>query len=236
MTNEQARKMLKIALAIYLASFLIINWNDISWMFNYREVYGIFYDFFNPYPSIDSASMNAYFYPNHSQPGQTGQSPAVVQAVAKEPKTNSTNKQNTLEVPKISIEVPIVFSSSAEKTLLTKDLDKGVVYYPGSVYPGQNGQIIILGHSAPPNWPKIKHDWVFTDLNELEIGDVIYIDLNGKQYTYIVKQKKIINRGADVPVLAESADNNVLTLISCWPPGKDYQRIAVQAVLQYGGK
>jgi sortase A len=110
-----------------------------------------------------------------------------------------------------------------------KDLDKGVIYYPGSVYPGQVGQIIILGHSAPVGWPKIKHDWVFSNLEKLEIGDSIMIDLNNKQYTYIVKKKAIIAAGADVP--AYNSDINVLTLISCWPPGKDYQRIAVQAEL-----
>jgi len=113
-----------------------------------------------------------------------------------------------------------------------KDLDAGVVFYPGSVYPGQTGQMIILGHSAPPGWPTIKHDWVFTDLDKLSVGDTVLIDVNNKQYTYIVKQKDIIKKGADVPTNSSVTTNNVLTLISCWPPGKDYQRIAVQAELQ----
>ena len=110
-----------------------------------------------------------------------------------------------------------------------KDLNAGVVYYPGSVYPGQIGQIVILGHSAPAGWPKIKHDWVFSDLNNLSAGDIILIDLNNKQYKYIVKQKTIIGKGADIPEYGFT--KNVLTLVSCWPPGKDYQRIAVQAEL-----
>ena len=117
---------------------------------------------------------------------------------------------------------------------MAKNLDQGVVYYPGSVYPGQTGQIVILGHSAPPGWPKIKHDWVFTDLNNLNVGDKIYIDLNNKQYSYTVKQKNIIDRGADVPTISAADSGNVLALISCWPPGKDYQRIAVMAELDSG--
>jgi LPXTG-site transpeptidase (sortase) family protein len=169
--------------------------------------------------------VDAYFYANHSQNTTT------IAQVIKDVKTNYTDKQNTLEVPKISVSVPIIFSTSANKTSLAKDLDSGVVYYPGSVYPGQIGQAIILGHSAPPGWPKIKHDWVFTDLDKLIPGDTILIDINNKQYTYIVKQKTIIKRGADAPEDGLSANNNVLTLISCWPPGKDYQRIAVQAEL-----
>jgi LPXTG-site transpeptidase (sortase) family protein len=227
MDKKQAKKILKIALLIYLASFLIINWNDVSWIFNYKEVFGLVSDFFNPYPSIDATSIDGYFYPNHSQNIKVATQPTTIKNV----KTNYTDKQNTLEIPKISISVPIIFSTSANQASLAKDLDSGVVYYPGSVYPGQMGQIIVLGHSAPPGWPKIKHDWVFTDLDKLTPGDTILIDLNNQQYTYTVKQKTIIKRGADVPYDSLSINNNILTLISCWPPGKDYQRIAVEAEL-----
>lgn len=225
---------------IYLASFLIINWNDVSWIFNYQEVSGLVSDFFNPYPSIDASAMDAYFYPNHSQGDLIATKPSVsaqdragqsIPIATKGVKTNYTDKQNTLEIPKISISVPIVFATSTDPNVLHGQLDSGVVYYPGSVYPGQAGQIIILGHSAPPGWPTIKHDWVFTDLDKLSSGDTILIDLNNKQYTYIVKQKTIIKRGEEVPTDNSSANSNVLTLISCWPPGKDYQRIAVEADL-----
>jgi len=223
MDKKQLIKIAKITATIYVASFLIINWNDVSWIFNYKEVSGIVGDFFNPYPSIDASSINnAYFYPNHSQ--STGQ-------VITEVKTAYTEKQNTLEVPKLGIEVPIIFSQSADKSLIMKDLDAGVVYYPGSVYPGQIGQIVILGHSAPVGWPKIKHDWVFSDLNNLTTGDIILIDINNKQYTYTVKQKAIIERGQDISAGNLPANTNSLVLISCWPPGKDYQRIIVKAEL-----
>jgi sortase (surface protein transpeptidase) len=213
MEKERAKKLFKIAVFIYLASFLIINWNDVSWAFNYKEVSGLLSDFFNPYPSIDASTMDVYFYPNHSLPAQAGQNSTTVAIQPIENiKTNYTDKQNTLEIPKISISIPIVFPGNSDKASLMKDLDLGAIFYPGSVYPGQPGQIVILGHSAPPGWPKIKHDWIFTDLDKLE--------------------KKIVARGADVPTSNLSANANILTLISCWPPGKDYQRIAVVAELQ----
>ncbi len=232
MNKENAKKILKLAVAIYLASFLIINWNDVSWIFNYKEVAGLVEDFFNPYPSIDASTMNAYFYPNHSQDATSVATGQPVAQSIKNVKTNFTDQQNTLEVPKLSLLLPIVFADSTDKETMAKDLDLGVVFYPGSVYPGQTGQMIILGHSAPPGWPHIKHDWAFTDLDKLVPGDTILIDLNNKQYTYVVKEKDIIKRGADVPTDSSAINNNVLTLISCWPPGKDYQRIAVSAEFQ----
>ena len=236
--NTSAKKVFKIAIMIYLASFLIINWNDVSWIFNYQEVGGLIQDFFNPYPSIDATTMDAYFYPNHSQDitaagATTAPSTTIpVSQPITDAKVNYTDKQNTLEIPKINISVPIVFATSTDKEALAKDLDLGTVFYPGSVYPGETGQMIILGHSAPPGWPTIKHDWVFTDLQKLSVGDKVMIDLNNKQYTYVVKKTDIIKRGGDVPTDSAISNTNVLTLISCWPPGKDYQRIAVTTELQ----
>ncbi|MFA6190088.1 MAG: sortase [Candidatus Staskawiczbacteria bacterium] len=232
MEKNNAQKILKTAMLIYLASFLIINWADVSWVFNYRTVSGLVSDFFNPYPSIDASTMNAYFYPNHSQPTIESTTIQPTAQPIKDIKTTYTDKQNILEIPKISISVPIIFSTTTDNNALKKDLDKGVVFYPGSVYPGQIGQMVILGHSAPPGWPMIKHDWVFTDLNDLSIGDEVFVHLNNQQYKYIVKQKKIIQKGADIPVDESAINNNFLTLISCWPPGKNYQRITVQAELQ----
>ncbi|MFH1968527.1 MAG: class E sortase [bacterium] len=223
MDRNQAKKILKIVAVIYLASFLIVNWSDVSWVFNYRTVSGLVSDFFNPYPSIDASSMKPYFYPNHSEDKGSQN--------VKEFKTRYTNKQNVLEIPKLSLEVPIVFSASTDTNVISKDLDSGVVFYPGSVYPGQQGQTVILGHSAPPGWPKVRHDWVFSDLEKLNVGDSILVNLNNKQYTFIVREKSIVKRGADVPISNLTDGSNVLILISCWPPGKDYQRITVSAEL-----
>ncbi|OGZ77110.1 MAG: hypothetical protein A2280_01125 [Candidatus Staskawiczbacteria bacterium RIFOXYA12_FULL_37_10] len=224
MNKKQLIKTAKIIAFIYLASFFVINWNDVSWIFNYRAVSGLVSDFFNPYPTIDASSINdIYFYPNHSQ--NAGQ--AVEQV-----KTTYTEKQNTLEIPKLGISVPIIFSQSSDTKIIMQDLDGGVVFYPGSVYPGQIGQMVILGHSAPEGWPKIKHDWVFSDLGDLNHGDEVLISLNNKQYTYAVKQKTIIARGENVSSGAANSNSNTLSLISCWPPGKDYQRIVVRAELE----
>lgn len=222
MTKIQAKKIFKVAVFLYIISFLIINWSDVSWIFNYKYIYGWSNDFFNPYPSIDASSINGYFYPNHRQ---------EVNQLVENIEASYTNKQNTIEISKLSVSAPIIFSASANKDILSKDLESGVVYYPGSVYPGYKGQIVILGHSAPVGWPKIQYEWVFSELDKLEPGDKIILNIDNNQYTYIVSSKDIIKRGEDVPVNISTLNDNVLTLISCWPPGKDYQRIAVQAEL-----
>lgn len=222
MDKKQFIKIAKGAVLIYMASFLILNWNDVSWIFNYRAVSGLINDFFNPYPSIDAFTLDLNFYPNHSE--HAGQA-------IEEVKTTYTEKNNILEIPKLSIEVPIVFSQNTDKAAIVKDLDSGVVYYPGSVLPGQKGQIVVLGHSAPPGWPKIKYDWVFSDLNDLKYGDQIRLYFDNKEYIYRVREKKIIAKGQEIVPTSLIKDGNILILVSCWPPGKNLQRIAVQAEL-----
>lgn len=222
-------KEIKKFLLLYALVFLVFNWSDISWIFNYGAVSGLASDFFNPYPSIEASSIKNYFQYNYLDENIKVEK---IEIKKKEPKSVYTEKNNVLEIPKISISVPIVFTTNQDTKLLKKDLDQGVVYYPGSVLPGEKGDIVILGHSAPPNWPKVKHDWVFSDIDKLKIGDNIMVDINNRQYTYIVKKTTIIKRGQDVPRDQLLADENVLTLVSCWPPGKDYQRIAVQAIFE----
>ena len=137
------------------------------------------------------------------------------------------NVENSIEIGKIGIKAPLIIPDGTDPTL-KKELNQGVVYYPDSVLPGENGETIILGHSAPSGWPKIKYDWVFNDLNKLEIGDEIVVYFNNQKNVYKVTKNNIIGRGEET---SKSLTNstNVLTLMSCWPPGKDSKRIAITA-------
>ncbi|MDP2741763.1 MAG: sortase [bacterium] len=228
MDKKEKEKMIKRFIIIFMISFILINWNDVSWIFNYKAVSGLTDDFFTPYPSIKATlPVDDSLYPNY---GENNNSLAQ-NDTNKEIEFTYTDKENSLEIPAIGISAPIIFSKTTDKNLIAKDLDKGTVYYPGSVLPGQKGEIMILGHSAPPNWPKIKHDWVFSKINDLKAGDEIIINLENKQYIYIVKEKAIVKRGEEV-TFASSAENfSSLILVSCWPPGKDIQRIAVRSSL-----
>ena len=146
------------------------------------------------------------------------------------PKCVLSEKPNSISIPKIGIEAPIVFPENADEKKLIEELDNGVVHYPGSPFPGNNGQVVLLGHSAPLGWPKLRYDWVFSDLNKLEVGDEIFISFEKCQYQYRVSEKFFLDKGQEVP---ESSGNykSTLVLISCWPPGKNIRRIAVLSIL-----
>lgn len=228
------KKEFKIFVAIFMVSYLIINWSDISWIFNYKVVSGFSYDFFNPYQDTKAYNLSVpmptipNILVNQNNELSANNQEKINDYIAK---PLASNKINILEIPAILLETEIVFPETTNTTVLHDYLDKGVIYYPGSAVIGTKGQSIFLGHSAPPNWPKIKHDWVFSNLEKLKTGDEIIVNLDSIKYIYKVKDKKIIDKGQEIENNLTYL-NNVLVLVSCYPPGKDFQRIVVYAEIE----
>lgn len=209
--NKGNKIFLKYFLLVFMVSALIINWNEISWLFNYKAISGLV-----------SGAFESKIIAKTSDIFEKKELPAPLK------NSEPTDKENTLEIPKIGISVPLIFSEKATPKDLSKLLDQGAVYFPGSVLPGEAGQTVILGHSAPAGWPKIKHDWIFTRLNELTEGDEIFVYFNHRKYTFYVNGKVFLDRGEELPKPLTNS-KNILVLISCWPPGQDMRRIAVTA-------
>lgn len=220
--SSQQKQLIIIFFFLFAVSSIALNWNDVSWLFNYRVVGSLAYDFFNPYEDVSRlVSANNM---------------VISGSVSGEDKNRAkrypySQKSNSIEISKIGIVAPVVIGENTDPKVLEKNLNQGTVVYPGSVMPGQIGQTVVLGHSAPLNWPKIKYDWVFSEINDLNLGDQINVYFNNRQYTYKVVEKNIIQVGQDVESNRLNGKNNILTLISCWPPGKNYMRITVQAEL-----
>lgn len=137
-------------------------------------------------------------------------------------------KEGIIRIAKIEVSAPIVFTESLET--IDKDLKKGVALFPQSALPGQKGLSILLGHSGPRGWPDVDFDTVFSRVSELNQGDEIAIELDKKVYVFKVNKKVILEQGKNFPYSLENSKANLL-LLSCWPPGKNYKRIGVQAEL-----
>lgn len=206
--QKNIKKLCKYFLIIFLIAFFIINWNEVSWFFNYRAVFGFISDFFQKEEILtESNNLNTKRNFEYSE------------------------RENSIEIPKIKISAPLIVDKSLDDNAIFKALDRGVVLYPGSFLPGEKGQTIILGHSAPQGWPKIKYDWVFSQINDLEVGDEIFVYFDNKKYTYWLENKIFLERGEELPENLTNSEN-MLILTSCWPPGKNLKRIAILAKLK----
>lgn len=200
---------------IFLLSFLLVNWTKIDW-----GVLWLVSDYRFVSASIEEGLNLDGFLNFDKELDKIGEWLGIFR------------KPSILKIPKIGIEAPLVFVKNANNGEFDEALKRGVLHYPGSGLPGNTGQTVILGHSAPAGWPKVNYEWIFTDLNKLVEGDEIHIDFQDKQYVYKVQGKFILKAGQEIPDARLTNNESVIILLSCWPPGKNYKRLAVEAALE----
>jgi len=144
------------------------------------------------------------------------------------------NETNILEIPQFNIKAPIRKFTSSNLDLIYEELKKGVVLYPGSSIPGQ-GYSVIIGHSSQYPWESGKYRTVFALLNELRIGDKIYVFWEQKPLVFEVKDKQIFipwPQGSETTeTIFPPSNEPTLVLQSCWPVGAASKRVAVKTVL-----
>lgn len=178
-----------------------------------------------------SAQIKFAFFENHNPEIPVVVNEKTKTVASKLPITNS--KVYTLKIPAIGVEAPIVLEKRTDQDSIFKSLEKGVVHFVDSPLPGQKGASIILGHSSAYPWYKGGYGSIFALLGKLKTGDLFYVENGDQVLTYQIKNSLIFNPLSDNSKIDEFAktDGSAIILISCWPVGTNYQRIAVRAEL-----
>jgi sortase A len=145
--------------------------------------------------------------------------------------SSQSTANGKLSIPKLKIQVPIIWSTDPKN--FDKDLTKGVIHYPGTAMPGENGIIYITGHSSDYIWKKHPYMQIFAQLNRLEPGDDIFIEVpqsdgSIKAYRYQVTASKIYGPTDQEQFIGEYSEK--LNLSTCWPIGTSKDRLVVSAV------
>lgn len=104
-----------------------------------------------------------------------------------------------LHVPKIDRSIGIVEGTDPDA------LDMGVGHMSSTVFPGQGEQIILSGH----------RDTVFRNFAELELGDEFIIEMPYGDYTYEIRDTKIVD--ADDTSVVGKMGEEVLVVSTCYP-------------------
>lgn len=137
-----------------------------------------------------------------------------------------------LMIDKIGVNAPIILNVPDDNDQIYKRLEDGVVHYSVTAKPGTPGAGIILGHSSAYPWYKGKYGAVFALLSKLGPGDRFYVQYeDNRSFFYEVKESIIFNpfKTTDRLTALEGMQGNNLILISCYPVGTNYLRIAVRA-------
>lgn len=130
-------------------------------------------------------------------------------------------------IPKINVEIPVVYGvKTIDEASVDNALESGVVHYADTAVPGQDGNVVIVGHSSNNIFNKGKYKFAFVLLSRMEPGDTFYLQKDGKRYTYQIYQKKIV-KPDDTSVLSPTDKPAVATLITCDPPGTSINRLVV---------
>lgn len=139
-------------------------------------------------------------------------------AVAGEPK---------VIIPKINVEIPVVYDApDIQEATIQAALERGVVHYPTTPMPGQQGNVAIFGHSSNNILNPGAYKFAFVLLNRLEEGDTFMLTKDGKRYVYRVYKKQVV-KPTDIAVLNTQDRPSTATLITCDPPGTTINRLVV---------
>ncbi len=134
-------------------------------------------------------------------------------------------------IPKLNVDIPIIFDSYdvTKESEFQKRLESGVVHIPGTAQPGQNGNVVIVGHSSSNIFGPEKFKWAFVMLAKLDNGDTFQINYKEQRYIYAVYGKKVV-KPSDISVIYGALPQPFsASLITCDPPGTSYNRLVIQA-------
>lgn len=123
----------------------------------------------------------------------------------------------TIEIPKIGEKLPIYH------TTFDDVLQNGVGHMEGSSMPvgGESTHCVLAGHRGLPSAK------LFTDLDQMVEGDLMYITVLNDTLIYQVDQILVVEP-AETQWLAIEEGEDYLTLVTCTPYGINTQRLLVR--------
>lgn len=132
---------------------------------------------------------------------------------------NGDSIMGYIQIPKINVLLPILHGTESEV------LDRGVGHVLGSSLPvgGASTHTVLSAHSG------MASQRMFTDLEELVIGDVFYLKVLGETLAYQVDAVNTV-LPHETELLQITKDMDACTLVTCTPYGVNTHRLLVHGV------
>lgn len=151
---------------------------------------------------------------------------------------NITPYENRIVIPKIGKNIPLIDIKQQKvewvgelNDIFMKELENGVIRYPGSAKPGETGNSFIFGHSSNFPWLDGDYNDIFALLDHVVYWDEVVVYYGQEKHTYKISTKNVI-RPWDVSILKnDDEDRSKLTLMTCWPIGTTLNRLVLTGEL-----
>lgn len=131
---------------------------------------------------------------------------------------DETGMMGYIEIPKVEIRLSI-FHGVSEKVL-----ENGVGHLAGTSFPvgGKGSHCVLAAHRGLPAAK------LFTDLDQLQRGDVFFINVLDKKLGYKIDSIKSIKPEELVSHLGIIPNRDIITLLTCTPYGVNTHRLLVR--------
>lgn len=130
---------------------------------------------------------------------------------------NNDSIMASIEIPKVRVNLPIFHGTSATS------LEKGAGHLQKTSLPvgGKSTHCVITGHTG------LSSARLFTDISQLENGDVFFINVLNKRLAYKVDKIQVV-LPEDTEALRVVPDKDYVTLVTCTPYGINSHRLLVR--------
>lgn len=182
-------------------------------------------------------NLNAYFRIRETaaaKPVNTQPTPNLSLAVPNQTPTPTPNPvpgpslpENTLLFADLNISAPVNWDTVFEEKEIQKKLATGVVHLEGTARPGEQGAVVITGHSSNYPWAKGSYNTVFAPLQNAAPGQEVYLRYGDITYGYQVTKTFEVKPG-QIEVLNTNS-SGTLRLITCTPVGTSLRRLVIEA-------
>lgn len=121
-----------------------------------------------------------------------------------------------IQIPRIDVDLPI-YHGTSENTL-----QRGIGHLEGTSLPvgGDGSHTVLTGHRG------LAEARLFSDLDQLEIGDTFTVNTFGEVFTYQVVDTQVVEPD-DTQALRQDEGRDLVTLVTCTPLGVNTHRILV---------
>ena len=165
-----------------------------------------------------AAAYNAAITPGAAEEADTQESiVAASENYVNQLNLGGTGIMGYVVIPKIDVDLPIYHGTGSDS------LDRGTGHLLGSSLPvgGDSTHTIITGHSG------MASQKMFTDLEQLQEGDVFYLRVLDETLAYEVKAVHTV-LPHDTTYLGIVPGQDLCTLVTCTPTGINTHRLLVQ--------
>lgn len=130
---------------------------------------------------------------------------------------SGTGVMGYVDIPKLGLSLPILHGSDPDT------LQSAVGHLSDTALPvgGKGTHCVITGHSG------LASKRLFSDLDEMKIGDIFYLDILGEKICYRVDNISVI-LPYELDALAATPGKDYCTLVTCTPFGINTHRLLVR--------